>query len=29
MKSERYYMILAIMMWVIFALRIMVVLFNS
>lgn len=29
MQSERYYMILAIMMWVIFALRIMVVLFNS
>lgn len=29
MKSERYYMILAIMMWVIFALRLMVVLFNS
>lgn len=29
MKSERYYMILAIMMWVILALRIMVLLFNS
>ena len=29
MKSERYFMILAIMMWVILALRIMVLLFNS
>ena len=29
MKSERYYMILAIMMWTIFVLRILVVLFNS
>ena len=29
MKSERYYMILTIMMWLIFALRILVVLFNS
>lgn len=29
MKTERYYMILAIMMWVILALRIMVLLFNS
>ena len=29
MKSEQYYMILTIMMWVILALRIMVLLFNS
>lgn len=29
MKSERYYMILTIMMWTIFVLRILVVLFNS
>lgn len=29
MKSERYYMFLTIMMWLIFALRILVVLYNS
>lgn len=29
MKSERYYMILAIMMWVILILRVLVIVFNS
>lgn len=29
MKSERYYMLLAIMMWVIFALRVLVAVINS
>lgn len=29
MKSERYYMFLAIMMWVIFALRVLVAVINS
>lgn len=29
MKSERYFMILAIMMWMILILRVLVIVFNS